>query len=633
MLFIGVGLIGFLGYFLLHRHMALSSRWTGPTTGDPFILAIAYDQIVENEDGEHVSRSQLESHLQMLKNEGFFAVGLQDLWSFYYEQKPLPPKAVLLTFNNGYFSTYTVVDPLLRSMGWHGVITINTKVLAKRSTSKLYWDRLSRMIKNGIWDIVSSGHNSLESIYISPQKEEGRFLTHRQWLENKKRLETYAEYTDRVFEDHQVSKDIFSKHLPGLNLIAYAAPWGRMGRLIDDKQLLILNQKAVKRHYSIAFVDDYFGFNNRCTDPYHIKRLAVNPGWSDKKLFAHIRNLQQMPTVSGAETDNTGLRWHVGVGQVERHANQVVLKGEPRADIWIPGGEKAENWMITADIQLDQGEFWLVQQAVDDPKRLWRVGGDERGIFVQHRDWQQFETLASFPTPIEVGGTHHLKVIKRGRGLWIELDNRRLTETPVYLNDRWRGPIGWVAWNRDGPAQLRLTLQHHALWPTRVSMLNNTPSEAEVQKTIAEAVYIDAIAVPEWVIRGDRFEALEIDSNLLALLSRRYCWDLIPMISVDPDQLGADSDLFAGGRKEWLKLVRNKPWKYLLIDLRQFDQERLKRMEPILRQLKNDLNSIQISLLFSIADDATLDKGLTAPANIRDCRPVWNTVHILSPLQ
>ena len=613
--------------------MFLGLDWSGPTTEDPFIIVLAYDRIVEQEDGQHMSQSRLKLHLKTLQDEGFFAIGLQDLWAFYYEHKPLPPKSVLLTFNHGYFSTYTAVDPLLRSFGWHGVMSINTKVLSQRYTYLLYWDRLKRMTKSGIWEIASNGHDSRKTIYVTEQKNEGSFLINRRWLDNENRLETYAEFTDRMVWDHQTSKDIIAENIPGYRVIAYAAPWGRLGRLIDDQKLLSINRQTVKTHYAMAFVDDYFGFNNRYTDPYHIKRLHIDPEWSNKALLAHIHSLLATPTVMGETKEKTDWGWQLGVGEVERDNGQLSLKGTPRADIWIPGSEKAENWMIEAEIELGEGEFWLVQQASDDAKRQWRVGGNERGVFVQHRDWSNLKTLASFPVPIEPGIRHELKVIKRGLGVWVELDGQMLSETPVYLYDRWQGYIGWVAWNKDGEARLQLTSLHLKLYPTKISLISNNPSQEEVQQHIGDAKSIESIAVPMWELRGKRFEQLKIDSNLLALLSRRYCWDMVPILSVDSYHPDKGLIPLAENQAEWLQQVKANSWERIIIDLKSFSAPELKTFEPVLNHLQDDLATFNKCLLVGVSDKMSLQRKVGTSFKTRGCRAGWNTAQDITFLQ
>lgn len=190
-----------------------------------------------------------------------------------------------------------------------------------------------------------------------------------------------------------------------------------------------------------------------------------------------------------------------------------------------------------------------------------------------------------------------------------------------------------MAWNQAGPARLRLSSQRLEIWPTRISILNNTPSEKDVQKHISDAVHIDAIAIPKWTFRGDRFEALEVDSNLLALLSRRYCWDVIPMISVDANLPFHSADIFRDGYKEWLQQVKEKQWTHVLIDLKHLDTDRLKKSEPILHQLKTDLHAINVCLLFNLAGNATIDEILIKPVDMRNCRHGWDTSQRLTAVE
>lgn len=609
------------GYYWAKRNVSLGFKWSGPTTADPFILVLAYDQVVEKADDVHISKAIVKSHFKALQDQGFFAVGLKDLWSFYYEQKPLPTKSVLLTFNHGYFSTYNAVDPLLRSFGWHGAISLNTKALGERYRYLLYWDRLKKMTKSGIWEIISNGHESREPIPINPQNREGHFLINRQWLTVENRPETYAEFQKRLSQDLKTGKALIADNIRNYQVTAYAAPWGRLDRLIDDRKLLDINRQTVETHFPIAFVDDYFGFNNRYTDPHRIKRLHVDKNWSGEKLVSHIKDLLASPTAGGSSAEEDNWHWQPGVGAAIYENDSLELKGTPRADVWTPGSEKAENWVVEAELELGAGQFWLVQQAMDDIKQQWRVGGNERGIYIQHRNWSQLETLASFPDPIEPGTRYQLTVIKRGRGVWVKLDGKLLTKTPVYLFDRWQGAIGWVAWNKEGESHLRITSPRLRLFPTKLSMISSKPTQKEVQKLIGKAEAIDSLIVPMWKLNGKQVQSLEVDLNLLALLARRYCWDILPMISVDSHTLDLEHSLLDSNPSDWLEQAQSYPGNHIFLNLKNGDTDKLNALEPVLDRFRNTLATTGKCLLVGVSGRVTRDaQPGTSIFNTTACR-------------
>src|SRR3982751_2992900 len=72
-----------------------------------------------------VDTSQLVSQFAWLKENGYRVISLDDVIAAREGRKPLPDKAVLLTFDDGYRSIYTRVFPLLRLFGYPAVIALS----------------------------------------------------------------------------------------------------------------------------------------------------------------------------------------------------------------------------------------------------------------------------------------------------------------------------------------------------------------------------------------------------------------------------------------------------------------------------------------------------------------------------
>ena len=74
-----------------------------------------------------VSPADFEQMLQYLKDQGYTTVTTKQLWWSLDQTAPLPPKPVMLTFDDGYADAYAVVLPLLQRYGFTGVffVTVN----------------------------------------------------------------------------------------------------------------------------------------------------------------------------------------------------------------------------------------------------------------------------------------------------------------------------------------------------------------------------------------------------------------------------------------------------------------------------------------------------------------------------
>jgi len=88
---------------------------------------IMYHKVLKNKDslGKYtISPSELENDLIYLKEEGYTTVTVEDLVAFVYNGINLPEKPIMLTFDDGYFSYYTYVLPLLEKYEIKAVMSI-----------------------------------------------------------------------------------------------------------------------------------------------------------------------------------------------------------------------------------------------------------------------------------------------------------------------------------------------------------------------------------------------------------------------------------------------------------------------------------------------------------------------------
>jgi peptidoglycan/xylan/chitin deacetylase (PgdA/CDA1 family) len=64
-----------------------------------------------------VSASQLEKHFQHLRRRRYNSISLSDLIAYYDRGVPLPPRPVLITFDDGFLNQATVAYPLAKTYG------------------------------------------------------------------------------------------------------------------------------------------------------------------------------------------------------------------------------------------------------------------------------------------------------------------------------------------------------------------------------------------------------------------------------------------------------------------------------------------------------------------------------------
>jgi peptidoglycan/xylan/chitin deacetylase (PgdA/CDA1 family) len=71
-----------------------------------------------------VSRSDFAGQMHWLAAHGYHAVTLRRVYDYWTRGYALPPKPVVVSFDDGYLSDYTTAMPILRARRWPGVLNL-----------------------------------------------------------------------------------------------------------------------------------------------------------------------------------------------------------------------------------------------------------------------------------------------------------------------------------------------------------------------------------------------------------------------------------------------------------------------------------------------------------------------------
>jgi peptidoglycan/xylan/chitin deacetylase (PgdA/CDA1 family) len=77
----------------------------------------------------YVPRHEFAAQMHWLARNGFQAVTLHDVFESWTAGQPLPPRPVVISFDDGYRSHVTAAYPLLRSLDWPGVLNLDVSNL------------------------------------------------------------------------------------------------------------------------------------------------------------------------------------------------------------------------------------------------------------------------------------------------------------------------------------------------------------------------------------------------------------------------------------------------------------------------------------------------------------------------
>ncbi len=520
---VGAGTSAWLG----RRVHLVAPRPAGPGDDGRFVV-LAYDRIAPAPDPAYLDRFSLRQELRALAAAGWQAVTLDDIRAAFRRERPLPARPILISFDEGYLDTWEAADPVLRELRWPAVMFLRTARQEERDVSFLFWDRLRRMVSSGLWQIGSS-----DPARPGPGP-----------------------------------RPAIPDDLPGVALIRerLAAPstvaWAPRG---VDPLVALGGQAAAPGRGGVVpswlgFMDDPVGANRPDGDPYRIARLRVDPRWSPEELLRRVDLALAGPT-PGSPTP-----WVGGEGTAAVKGNAVRLEGGTRAELWIPAARWVDDWTLEARVRVDAGEFWIVQPA-PVAGREWRLGVSGGNLYLEDRSpGSPPAVLARAPLRGAAAREHHLRVVRRGRGLVVTCDDQALAGPAVALPERWRGKVGLVAYRKAGGAAVAVSGLAFASFAYRVRAVSRSPTVDEVGALTRDPEAIAALA-PAWATIYRRGVAeTGVDSDLFRILAHRYAWEIVPSVVVAAgSKTGGAVDAWLGSLPE---RVRREGWDGVRLDLR-----------------------------------------------------------------
>jgi peptidoglycan/xylan/chitin deacetylase (PgdA/CDA1 family) len=100
-----------------------------------------------------VARPLFAAQIAGLAGAGYHAVTLDRVWQAWHGRAPLPPRPIVLSFDDGYRGDFGAAMPILHRRGWPGVLNLLVANLHRHGWGLKTW-MVQRMIANG-WEVDS----------------------------------------------------------------------------------------------------------------------------------------------------------------------------------------------------------------------------------------------------------------------------------------------------------------------------------------------------------------------------------------------------------------------------------------------------------------------------------------------
>ncbi|KAJ49956.1 peptidoglycan/xylan/chitin deacetylase (PgdA/CDA1 family) [Clostridium tetanomorphum] len=139
---------------------------------DKGIPVLMYHSIAYEKGNElRIPKEIFKEQMLFLKENNYTTLTLDEVYEFFINNKPIPEKSVVITFDDGYNDNYTNAYPILKELNFNAVIFVVTDTIDKDKNC-LTSEEIIEMNSNGI-EIQShtQKHEKLPSISYKQQLE------------------------------------------------------------------------------------------------------------------------------------------------------------------------------------------------------------------------------------------------------------------------------------------------------------------------------------------------------------------------------------------------------------------------------------------------------------------------------
>jgi biofilm PGA synthesis lipoprotein PgaB len=234
--------------------------------------------------------------MDWLRNHGYSFVGVGAVLAAREGRRPLPPRAVLVTFDDGYQSVYEHAWPVLKMFRIPAVINVVGGWLEAKDTVNfdgkdlprdklLSWKELREMTESGLVEIGSHTFDLHRGIPGNPQGNMQPAGTTRRYLPLERRHEDEAAYRKRIQADLERNDALIRRHT-GRSPRVIAWPYGRYNATTRE----IAERLGMRIGLTL---DD--GANVHDTPLWSLRRILVESGmalWDlDREIAIRNENL------------------------------------------------------------------------------------------------------------------------------------------------------------------------------------------------------------------------------------------------------------------------------------------------------------------------------------------------------
>ncbi|WP_312521897.1 polysaccharide deacetylase family protein [Anaerospora sp.] len=162
--------------------IAGSYFYNAPDDVSAGIPVLNYHQVEDNANNPlALSVKNFDRQMAYLADKGYTAITADQLFAYLYQKGSLPPKPVLITFDDGYADNYTNAYPIMKKYGFTAIIFLITDVVGHDSWY-MNWDQVKEMRQSGF----QFGSHTLSHVplaEVSPEEAKHQLVKSKEGIE------------------------------------------------------------------------------------------------------------------------------------------------------------------------------------------------------------------------------------------------------------------------------------------------------------------------------------------------------------------------------------------------------------------------------------------------------------------
>ena len=252
-------------------------------------------EMTSTSEPDDVSADNLVNYFSWLKANGYTVISIQDVVNANNGGKPLPDKAIVLTFDDGYKSFYTYVLPLLKAFNYPATLAIvgswldvpenGTVSYAGKQVPRskfLSLKELKEITNSGLVEIASHTYDLHHGVIGNAQGNDMPALTTFEFNQTTQQYESEAHYFNRIQSDLMKNNAWIKRHT-GASPRIIVWPYGRYNSV--GQQIA----KSLGMDIAIT-LDDGENIELQAVDSIRRIYLINNP-----KIDEFVANLREYP--------------------------------------------------------------------------------------------------------------------------------------------------------------------------------------------------------------------------------------------------------------------------------------------------------------------------------------------------